>query len=79
LDTVPPLLAGILTFLVLQGWLGLLTTLLMLPLRMVLGRWLYLKFGQTNPHIQNMEGRALTFVINARRRRLDSLGPNHAA
>lgn len=59
-------------FLVLQGYLTILTTAVMLPLRLPLSTWILRTLGRDNPHIHNMEAMALTWSINKRRRPITS-------
>lgn len=50
------------SFLIIQGWLGLISTIGMLPIRLTAGRIIYKKYGG---HWHNMEGMAMNFVINS--------------
>lgn len=58
---------ALLVFLLLQGYLSILSTVAMLPLRLPLSMWIVRTFGTHNPHVHNMEGMALTWSINKRR------------
>lgn len=63
-----PLLAAVLiVFLILQGWLSLLSTFVLLPLRFALGIVVMRTLGRSSPQAYNMEGMALTWAINRRR------------
>jgi len=63
-------------FLILQGWFGIISTVVMLPIRLLLATWLYRKFGKKHPHIHNMEGLAMQYVID--RWRMKLLPPEEA-
>jgi len=57
-------------FLILQGWLGIISTVGMLPIRLLIVTWLHRKFGKKHPHIHNMEGLAMQYVIDHWRMKL---------
>lgn len=57
----------LLIFLIIQGWFDLITIIGMLPIRLVAGRIIYKKYGE---HCNNMEGMAMSFVINKWRLKL---------
>jgi hypothetical protein len=57
----------LLGFLVIQGWFDLVASVGMLPIRLVIGRLIYKKYGR---HWHNMEGMTISFVINRWRLKL---------
>jgi len=63
-------------FLVFQGWLALLSAVVMLPIRLFISTWIYRKFGDKQPHLHNMEGLAMQYVID--RWRMKLLPPEEA-
>lgn len=63
-------------FLILQGWLGLLSTLVMLPIRLFISTWVYRRFGDKQPDLNNMEYLAIHCVID--RWRMKLLQPEEA-
>lgn len=58
---------ALLSFLLIQGLFDLISSLAMLPIRLFVGRLIYLKYGG---HFHNMEGMAMSFVINRWRLKL---------
>jgi hypothetical protein len=61
------LIISLFAFLILQGWLGLFSTVAMLPFRMFVASFVYKKFGG---NLHNIEGLALVDVTNYWRLRL---------
>ncbi len=57
----------LLIFLIIQGWFGLVTTIGMLPIILLVGRFVYKTYGGQG---HNMEGLAMNFIINRWRLRL---------
>ena len=57
----------LMVFLIIQGWLDLVASVGMLPIRLIAGRMIYKKYGG---HWHNMEGIAMNFVINRWRLKL---------
>jgi hypothetical protein len=57
-------------FLILQGWFKLISTVIMLPIRLFLAKFLYKAFGSVNPHIHNLEWMAIQYAINRWRKKL---------
>lgn len=57
----------LLIFLIIQGWIDLVASVGMLPIRLIAGRIIYKKYGG---HWHNMEGMAMNFVINRWRLKL---------
>lgn len=58
------------TFLVLQGWFSLASTVFMAPVTLPILRWIYRTFGEQQPNIHNMEGIAMQLVIGRWHRKL---------
>lgn len=63
-------------FLILQGWAGLISTIVMLPIKLTALTLLYRLSGKKRPHIYNMEGHAMQYAID--RWRLKLLPPEEA-
>lgn len=63
-------------FLILQGWFTIITTVVMLPIRIPISTWIYRTFGEKHPHVHNMEGLAMQYVID--RWRMKLLPPEEA-
>lgn len=57
----------LLAFLIIQGWFDLIASVAMLPIRLIVGRFIYKKYGG---HLHNMEGMAVSFIINRWRLKL---------
>ena len=57
----------LIVFLIIQGWFDLVTSVGMLPIRLIAVRIIYKKYGG---HWHNMEGMAMSFVINRWRLKL---------
>ncbi len=60
-----------LIFSILQGWFVLIGPVVTLPIKLFAGYLLLRTHGQKNPHINNVEGMALTFAINRWRDKLE--------
>ncbi len=50
-------------FLIFQGWLSLLTTIMFSPFRIIFATFLLRRFGDGNPHIHNFEANAVAHII----------------
>lgn len=57
-------------FLILQGWFGLISTVVMLPIRLPVSTWIHRRFGRRHPQMHNMEGLTMQYVIDRWRMKL---------
>lgn len=65
-------------FLILQGWFTIISTVVMLPIRIPISTWIYRTFGEKHPHIHNMEGLAMQYVYVIDYWRMKLLPPEEA-